>query len=138
MSKNPFSALAGWPRDVLYLGLMPPFVHACSTVLFGLEAEGSFHMLFSAVMAAGSTGLFLRKSRYGWILAALSGAWPGVLAAWRHWYWALDMPSPGGAAQSLVGLLGWSDAPVPAAVAVVLLPWGVVGWFWRFKTGDQE
>lgn len=138
MSKNPFRAWPGWLRDVVSLGLMPPFVHVCATVLFGLEAEGSTHMLFSSVMAAWATGLFLRKSRYGWILAALSGAWPAVLAAWRHWYWDLGMPSPGGSAQALVRLLGWTDASAAEAIAVVLVPWGAIGWFWKFKSGDHD
>ncbi|MBI2385445.1 MAG: hypothetical protein HYV14_05455 [Elusimicrobia bacterium] len=109
-----------------------------AAVLFGLEAEGSTHMLFASIMAAGSTGMFLRKLRYGWILAAFSGAWPGVLAAWRHWYWDLGMPSPGGSAQALVQALGWADASVAAAIAVVLLPCGAVGWIWKLKSGDLE
>lgn len=125
-------------RDVAYLGLMPPFVHACATILFGLEAEGSTHMLFSAVMAAGATGMFLRKARYGLVLAALSGAWPGALAAWRHWYWALGMPSPGGAAQSLAGALGWTGASAGEAVGALLIPCGAVGWVWILKSGDLE
>ncbi len=107
---------------------MPPFVHATCALLFGLEAEGSMHMLFSVVMAALSTGIFLRKLKYGWVWAAFSGAWPGALATSGHWYWALDMPSPGGSAQFLVGLLGWNGAPGAAAVAVVLVPCGAGGW----------
>lgn len=138
MSKSPFKALPGWLRDVVYLGLLPPFVHVCATVLFGLEAEGSAYMLFSSIMAAGATGMFLRKSRYAWFLGALSGAWPASLATWRRWYWALDMPSPGGAAQSLVGSLGWSDASAAMAVGVVLVPCGAIGWLWKLKSGDLE
>lgn len=138
MSKNPFKAWPGWLQDVLYLGLLPPFVHVCATVLFGLEAEGSASMLFSSVLAAGATGMFLRKLRYPWVLAALSGAWPGVLAAWRHWYWDLGMPSPGGSAQALVRSLGWADASAASAVAAVLIPCGVVGWLWKLESGDLE
>jgi hypothetical protein len=117
---------------------MPPFVHVCSTAIFGLEAEGSAHMLFASVMAAGSTGIFLRVLRYGRFAAALSGAWPAVIAASRHWYWTLGMPSPGGSAQSLVRFLGWTDASVAASVAVVLIPCGVAGWMWRLEDGGEE
>jgi hypothetical protein len=117
---------------------MPPFVHICSAVIWGSEAEGSTHMLFSAVMAAGATGMFLRVLKYGRFAAAVSGAWPAALAVARHWYWRLDMPSPGGSTQSLVRYLGWADAPASASVAVVLIPFGVVGWMWRFESGDEE
>lgn len=138
MTKTPFKEWPGWLRHVWFLGLMPPFVHACATVLFGLEADGSTQMLFSSMMAAGATGMFLRKARYGWVLAAVSGPWPASLAAWRHWYWTLDAPSPGGAAQFLVRSLGWTDASAAEAVAAVLLPCAAAGWLWRLKGGDLE
>lgn len=128
MKNDPYRLRQKWFVHVLFLVLLPPFVHACAAVLFGLEAEGSAQMLFSVVLAAVSTGIFLRKARYGWLAAALSGAWPGVLGASRHWYWTLDMPSPGGSAQSLVRLLGWTDVSAAAAVAVLLLPCGAAGW----------
>ena len=138
MSKNPFKAWSRGVQNVLYLGFMPPFVHVCATVIFGLEADDSTQMLFSAALAAWATGVFLRKLKYRPVAAAFSGAWPAVLAASRHWYWMVDMPSPGGSAQALVRILGWTDASVSASVAVVLIPCGAIGWLWKFESGDLE
>lgn len=133
MSGDPYRLRQKRVAHLLWLGLMPAGVHLFFTVIFGLEAETSGFMLFSAVVSAGSIGAFLFKRRYGPVETALAAAWPAVLASWRHWYWSLGMPSPGGSAQGLVRTFGWPDAPSAAAVAAVLVPFGAAGWlFMRF------
>lgn len=107
---------------------MPPGVHLFLTFLIGGEAESSGFMLFAGMMAAAATGAFLAKKGYGPVGSSVAAAWPTVLAAWRHWHWSLDMPSPGGAAQTLIRSLVWSDASVAASVACVLTPMGAAGW----------
>lgn len=112
---------------------MPAGVHAFFILIFGLEADTSGFMLFSAVMSAGAVGAFLFKRRYGPVESSLAAVWPAVLASWRQWHWSLGMTSPGGSAQGLVRTFGWPDAPMTAAVAAVLVPFGAAGWlFMRF------
>lgn len=133
MSANPYRLRQKRFAHLIYLGLLPAGVHAFFTLIFGLEADTSGFMLFTAVMAAGAAGAFLGKLKYGPAVSALAAAWPSVLAAWRHWHWSLGMPSPGGSAQAMVRGLGWPDAPMPEAVACVLIPFGAAGWaFMRF------
>lgn len=128
MKTDPYLLRQKWFAHLLYLVLMPPAVHACGAVVFGLDAEGSGYMLFASGLAAMATGSFLQKLKYGPVAAGLSGAWPAAIAAWRYWYWAAGMPSPGGSAQALARGLGWADAPAAAAVAAALIPCGAAGW----------
>ncbi|MDD5303067.1 MAG: hypothetical protein PHS14_08145 [Elusimicrobia bacterium] len=107
---------------------MPIGVHVFFILFFGSEAESSSFMLFATALAAGATGAFLGKLKYGPVASSLAAPWPSVLAAWRHWHWALGMPSPGGSAQSLARAAGWADAPMPAAVAAAMILSGAAGW----------
>lgn len=128
MSGNPYRLRQKEFAHFLWLGLMPIGAHVFFGVFLGLEAEGSGYMLLLTVCAAGAVGVVLGKLKYGPVESSLAAAWPSVLAAWRHWHWALDMPSPGGSAQGLVRLVGWADAPIPGAVAAVLIFSGAAGW----------
>lgn len=128
MKKDPQGLPERGFSHFLFLGLMPAGVHLFFTVIIALDVDSSGMMLIMSIMAAGAVGAILSKKKYGPIESALAAAWPSVLFAWRRWHWTLDMPSPGGAAQSLVRALGWSDASVPAAVAVLLIPVGAAGW----------
>ena len=107
---------------------MPVCVHAAFTLFFGLEADTAPFMLFTAVLAAGSTGAFLGKWGYGPVAASLGSAWPTVLAVSRHWHWSAGLPSPGGSAQALTRYMGLGELSMPAATAVVLIIAGAAGW----------
>lgn len=135
MRKDPYRSRLGWFGHFLYLGLMPPFIHACSSVLFALEAEAPFLALVTSAFAAAATGSVLKKKKYGALASAVAGAWPAALAAGYYWYGNFGLYSPGGPAQALARALGWRDAPAAVAVALALLPCGVAGWaLLRFDT----
>jgi hypothetical protein len=126
-----------WPPQYIrpiYLGLVPVCVHGALNLFFGLEAEGSAVILFAGMMSAGIVGGYLATERFNVVESSLAAAWPSWLAGWRHWQWSLDMPAPGGAAQSLVGVFGWKEAPMPWALGAVLVTCGALGWlFGRFN-----
>lgn len=106
----------------------PFLLHLLCVLLFGMEADTSTEVLFAVMFAAASTGGAYAKLGFNLALAAAATAWPPALFAWRRWYWAMDMHSPGGAAQGLVGLLGWKDAPAPWALASVAAVSSAPGW----------
>ncbi len=144
MTANPYRRRQQGFTHLLWVGLMPAGVHLGLTVLLGFEAEGSVAMLFMTAMSAWAVGAFLSKKGYGPVVSPLAAAWLPAVAAGRHWYWSLDMPSPGGCAQSFFRLLGWNDAPITPAVAVIMAAFGAAGWgFMRFdrwyekKTGHS-
>jgi len=112
---------------------MPFCVHAFVTFFFALEADSSGMMLFCAMFASAAAGAFLSKRGYDPVTSAAAAGWPAVLGAWKRAYWAVDLPSPGGAAQGLARSFGWPDPQVSAAVASVLAASGLAGWlFMRF------
>lgn len=128
----------------VYLGVVPVCVHAALNLFFCLEAEGSAMVLFAGMMSAAVCGGFLALKRFNILEASLAAAWPSWLAGWRHWHWSLDMPAPGGAAQSLVGVLGWKEPPMPWALGAVLIVCGGLGWLamagdrlYKRKTGHS-
>ena len=142
MNDNPYRLKQARFAHFLWLVLMPAASHGGFTLAVGMEAETSFAMLLSSVLAAAFAGGYLGKKGYGAAPASLASAWPAVLAAHGRWHWALGMSSPGGSAQNLVRALGWSQASMTEAVAVVMVVSGAAGWlaksfdrWYKRKTG---
>jgi hypothetical protein len=129
-----------WPQPpyvrAVYLGLAPVCVHGVLNLFFGVEAEGPAVILFAGMMSAAFVGGFLATKKFNIVEASLAAAWPSWLAGWRHWHWSLDMPAPGGAAQSLVETFGWREPPMPAALGAVLVSCGALGWL--FMRGNRR
>lgn len=128
---NPYALRQRGFSHFLMLVLMPAGAHAFFTLIFGLEADGSAYMLFSALCAAAASGAFLYKARYGLLESLVPAVWPAVLATWREWYWALGMHAPENAARTFAGALGWDRAPATAAVALLTLAAAAAGWICR-------
>jgi len=103
----------------VWLIAAPALAQLFLLLLIGLEADSSTEVLISLILSSGGIGAMLSVLGYGLPATALASAWMPALFAWRHWYWALDMHSPGGSAQWIVGSLGWRDAAAPRAVAAV-------------------
>lgn len=97
-------------------------------LLIGLEADSSTEVLIALILSSGTVGFLLSGVGYGPLAAAAAAAWLPALFGWRHWYWAMDMHSPGGSAQWIVGSLGWKDAYAPAAIAAVCAASALSGW----------
>ena len=115
-------------QHLVYLGVIPAFVHAFATLTFAFEAELSIVILIAAMIASALVGGFLFRQGYHPVVPVVVSGWPTVLASWQRLHWAMNMPSPGGSAQSIARSFGWNDAPVPAAVAAVLAASGLAGW----------
>lgn len=115
-------------RLALWLLVVPFAIHLLMSFMFGMEADTSGELLIAVMLASASTGAALAKKGFGPVEAAAAGAWPPALFAWRHWYWAMDMHSPGGAAQWMVGGFGWAGASATLATAAVAGACALPGW----------
>jgi hypothetical protein len=107
---------------------LPAVVHLLMAFFIGLEADSSGVVLMGVIFGAGFTGLFLASMGYEALTTAVGAAWLPMLFTWRHWYWGMDMHSPGGASQNMVAALGWKSSHAALAVGAVCAACGVVGW----------
>lgn len=121
----PIYSLKGLSRWVVVL---PAVIHLFMSVLIGMEADSSLVVLFGVLFASGFSGLFLASMGYDAFTTAVGASWLPVLFTWRHWYWGMDMHSPGGASQDLVSALGWRSSHAALAVGAVCATCGVAGW----------
>ncbi len=124
----PFDAPSSPAWSLAYI-LGASFVfHLGMIMMVGWDADSPASVLCAVILAGLGSGLYAGRRGHGPATAVLAAAWPAALFAWRRWYWAMDMHSPGGTAQWLIGLTGWADAPAPGAVALVAAGAAVPGW----------
>jgi hypothetical protein len=139
-----FLAASTTPRSSPVLGLLyalgASFVfHLLLVFMIGMEADTSGEVVCAVILAAGGMGLFSCKLGHGLLFTMLAAAWPSALFGWRRWYWSMDMHPPGGAAQALVALTGWIEAPAPLALAAVAAAASLPGWLlMRFDRWNEK
>ena len=112
----------------LWVVAAPAAVHLFMALVIGLEADSSVVVLLGVVFASGFSGFLLALMGYEPLTTAVGASWLPVLFTWRHWYWGMDMHSPGGASQDLVSALGWKSSHAALAVGAVCSACGVAAW----------
>lgn len=82
------------------------------------------------MIPAVGIGMLSEISRRPWWEAAVAAAWLPAWMTWSKWYWAIGMPSAGGAGGKLAewatGISGAQTEGVFAVMAVC----GVAGWMY--------
>jgi hypothetical protein len=113
-------------RPVIHL-VLPLVLHGFLALLALVEADETWMVFTTALIPAFALGSIAEKMRYPLWEAVFAASWFPTLMTWTKWYWAIGMPSAGGAGARLLHLVTGIQNEATIGVAVFMAAAGAAG-----------
>lgn len=113
-------------RLVIHL-VLPLILHGFLAFIALVEADETWMVFLTALIPAFAIGAIAEKARYPIWEAVFAAAWFPVVMTGTKWYWALGMPSAGGAGARMLKLLTGIENEATLGVAVFMVLAGATG-----------